>query len=1161
MTFRLDIYEDNDLNGASIGSIDLTQSAISARFTDVLHGAGSMELVLPRHHADAALLQRDRAGRLVTNAGTVALFFLEEGKVDLSSADEKGGEFIKWEGRGALAILDRGVMDNDSNIAGGKDPIDLFWDLSAQGDFAGASNGHPIPMMKRALVEVALNPPNAISLVDHSGFDYDLDSDAAAVPFWDGVFGVDVGESLYNLAGRLDQLGGFIQRMSDTFVYDMYLSYGANKAGAFGVGTVRFEKGINVAVALQRKVNPNVTRTHLVVRGANNAFLTVANPSYTAGDVVRWGSLSVNESDGLGAMEEAALNNFAARERASDAYVLPMPAHGNDPANGIYEPNVHFKVGDLVTAHTGSGVHDLNAVSVPVAAITWRTKDGTDYVYDVELGYNYHWTEGPEAQFGEMVGCVCPRGTPVCQVQGEATITDIARWTWTTNELDDTTGTYLALTRYTGDHLEYFAGPHAHVGNSGAMTQAVDVTAGQTLFVEMQFRWKWDPSTRPIYVDFWTSSNPSGLVERWVFESGAGRSVDTVYLLSGTHLVPATANYATITWPAFHGLSIVDNMALAVINPAEVVVNSPYCETDPGSSPFWLRSDSPRILALETTINVLTTQVGAWKMPVRVATTAAGTLATSFENGDTIDGVVLATGDRILLKNQATGADNGIYTVNASGAPTRAADFNESDDVLGAAVLVTEGTANADTVFILTTNAPITLGTTALVFAEVSGGVGGGRPPYDYVVAAADSAPDLQAIADAVCDGTADEVEINAAIAAAVTADRPYSILLLPGTYVAADADGLDFTPLTAMGGNWVVFEASGTTIIPGANLTTLINLAPGAGGQIITCADIRLGAIDGADGTFTVTQLVNIARFNDNILRIVDVRNGSGIGVKVAQSGITDYPCGNNKIDIEIIHNMGGTAFLATGGTNAFGFQGNTVHIGEIIACDNGIVLGESANQNAKYNTFICGVIEHNTNAGIYDYCGGNTFLVGNLNTNGTEIGGPSGMTLRSTYRVHIDLGSSGGIDAAVLAQHYVQVNGLGPGSELDYVQITSNVSVTATTEGTANAVVTGNAVVYDGFTTILIDAYIALANPSGSSSLVFILTDGGSAIGELGTINTSAGIYMPLQMSRRLTPTAASHTYGVEAYTGAGTATVFAGAGGAGAKLPCFIRITKVR
>lgn len=69
------------------------------------------------------------------------------------------------------------------------------------------------------------------------------------------------------------------------------------------------------------------------------------------------------------------------------------------------------------------------------------------------------------------------------------------------------------------------------------------------------------------------------------------------------------------------------------------------------------------------------------KDSVVCATTANGTLATAFENGDTVDGIVLATGNRILIKNQSAPAENGIYTVNASGAPTRATDFDSWTEI------------------------------------------------------------------------------------------------------------------------------------------------------------------------------------------------------------------------------------------------------------------------------------------------------------------------------------------------------------------------------------------------------------------------------------------------------------------------------------------------
>jgi len=110
----------------------------------------------------------------------------------------------------------------------------------------------------------------------------------------------------------------------------------------------------------------------------------------------------------------------------------------------------------------------------------------------------------------------------------------------------------------------------------------------------------------------------------------------------------------------------------------------------------------------------------SWKNSVRAATTANGTLSTAYQNASVIDGVTLATNDRILLKNQTSGSDNGIYIVNASGAPTRTTDADTGTELVSATVFVREGTANADTQWTCTNNS-ITIGTTSLVFAQVSG--------------------------------------------------------------------------------------------------------------------------------------------------------------------------------------------------------------------------------------------------------------------------------------------------------------------------------------------------------------------------------------------------------------------------------------------------------
>lgn len=110
----------------------------------------------------------------------------------------------------------------------------------------------------------------------------------------------------------------------------------------------------------------------------------------------------------------------------------------------------------------------------------------------------------------------------------------------------------------------------------------------------------------------------------------------------------------------------------------------------------------------------------AWKQPVRAASTANVTLSTAVANGQTLDGVTLATGMRILLKDQTTGSENGIYVVTA-GAPTRASDADTTAELQNAAVFVIAGSVNADRAYTQTANDP-TVGTTALVWAQVGGG-------------------------------------------------------------------------------------------------------------------------------------------------------------------------------------------------------------------------------------------------------------------------------------------------------------------------------------------------------------------------------------------------------------------------------------------------------
>lgn len=110
------------------------------------------------------------------------------------------------------------------------------------------------------------------------------------------------------------------------------------------------------------------------------------------------------------------------------------------------------------------------------------------------------------------------------------------------------------------------------------------------------------------------------------------------------------------------------------------------------------------------------------KASVVAATVVAGTLATSFANGSVIDGITLATGNRILIKNQTTASENGIYVVASTGAPTRSADCNSSTNYLtGAFTFVETGTVNQGSSWVVSTQGTITPGTTSVSWSQFSG--------------------------------------------------------------------------------------------------------------------------------------------------------------------------------------------------------------------------------------------------------------------------------------------------------------------------------------------------------------------------------------------------------------------------------------------------------
>lgn len=138
-----------------------------------------------------------------------------------------------------------------------------------------------------------------------------------------------------------------------------------------------------------------------------------------------------------------------------------------------------------------------------------------------------------------------------------------------------------------------------------------------------------------------------------------------------------------------------------------------------------------------------------------------------------------------------------------------------------------------------------------------------------------------------------------------------------------------------------------------------------------------------------------------------------------------------------------------------------------------------------------------------------------------------------------------------------------------VDYNEITTgDVSITATTEGTAQTVVSGAGFTADGTSQYLVEFYAPGARPTvgvGNASLVLILAEGATSLGLWGIVldpstAAAADFRLPLRLSRRLTPSAAAHTYTCKAYVSTGTGVVQNGAGGTGNKMPAYIMVTRL-
>lgn len=243
----------------------------------------------------------------------------------------------------------------------------------------------------------------------------------------------------------------------------------------------------------------------------------------------------------------------------------------------------------------------------------------------------------------------------------------------------------------------------------------------------------------------------------------------------------------------------------------------------------------------------------------RACATTNVVIASALENADVVDGVTLATGNRVLLTGQTAPAENGVYIVPASGAAARDTSFDTFAELAGCYFSIQEGTANADTLWYVVSDSVGTINVTALTIRQFSGGTG-------------------------IPVTAATQTAVQAAIAIAEAAGG--GIILLPNSDItfpgAADID-ISGNNITLQGGpkTRLVAPASGShwlitaTGVRAASTTLSANAAQWATSITVTTAT---NFVVGDLAYITITPVSNTGIYH--FAAVVTSKVGSVIGI-----------------------------------------------------------------------------------------------------------------------------------------------------------------------------------------------------------------------------------------------------------------------------------------
>ena len=377
---------------------------------------------------------------------------------------------------------------------------------------------------------------------------------------------------------------------------------------------------------------------------------------------------------------------------------------------------------------------------------------------------------------------------------------------------------------------------------------------------------------------------------------------------------------------------------------------------------------------------------GDYKQSVRVATTANGTISTAFANGQTVDGITLATGDRILLKDQSSQAANGIYVVAASGSPARASDFDSWLELPGAIVTVEVGTVNAGTQWACNVAAGGTLGSTAITFVVPKNfldltsnqSVAGVKTFANVVLTTADingGTMDAVVIGGTTpAAGTFTTINGNAITGSGTLALSTYTLTATATGNVAITGGNLSqFAATTSAQLAGVLNDETGTGVLVFNNSPSVIT--PAIQANALSFSTILTTAATGSNKTVTFPDAAGTVLLSGNIGVSVqaydaDLTTWAGITPAANVGTFLATPSGANlasALTSALPVSKGGTGLTAgtSGGILAFTATG-TIASSALLAA-NALMIGGGAGVAPSTTTTGAGVLVANINRPIF--------------------------------------------------------------------------------------------------------------------------------------------------------------------------------------------------